>query len=86
MAQIESINSNGLSPMPIRSPVVMGILSSPAFSKTLILALGFLLGANSCGMSSSESLSLEFSSIRPRLTFVLFSSAISVFVRFPALV
>ena len=82
----ESTSSSGVSPIPTRRPVVIGIPSSPALSRVFILTLGFLLGASSCGMPFPISRSLDVSSIAPKLTFVSFSIIISFFVRLPAFV
>ena len=86
MTKSESINSSGVSPIPTRIPVVVGIFSCPEFSRVFTLIFGFLLGAISWGIPAINNLSLDDSSISPILTLVSLSSKISFFVRFPAFV
>ena len=49
MAKIESARSAGVSPMPIRMPVVKGTLPRPASSSTRSRTAGSLSGLPKCG-------------------------------------
>jgi hypothetical protein len=86
MASSVSMRSRTVSPMPMSSPDVNGMRSSPASRVMRRRLSGRLSGALWCGMPFSHRRGLTFSSMSPSETFTRASRCISSRDRMPALV
>ena len=70
MASSASTRSSGVSPIPIRMPVVKAIDNCPALSMVRMRRDGTLSGAFQCAPPTRSSRGLALSSINPTLTLV----------------